>query len=364
MLVLGGAACTDDPAPPDNVLELQMQATIPAATEVEYCKFVELPDTWVTRDVIEFTAGSHHVLVYQTPYTAIPTKKDNGTPVDTSGVFDCSDGVTNGWSIQKLIGGSQNRDGAAILNFPDGIAVHVGGIALINVHYVNSSDEALDTDVRIKFDTLPEADVVEEGDILFLYNPLISVPANATARAHWRCPVYQDITISNVQSHMHARGVGYEARIDANAPFYTNTHWERVPVSSLDGMVVKAGSKLDYFCDYRNTEARNVYQGPRSTDEMCMLIGSYYPADPRTANCLDETGALPGGDWIGQGSASCQDTMGCLQGAGGRLDVVTDCVQASKPEVSVELSAALRCFMSAQNPFADCGPQIQACSAK
>ena len=361
--VIGGAACTDD-ASPDNLLELQMQATIPAATEVEYCKFVELPDSWVTHDRVEFTTGSHHVLVYQTAYTAIPTAKDDGTPVDTSGVFDCSDGATNGWSITKLIGGSQNREGDAILRFPDGIGVHIGGIAMINVHYVNASDEPLQTDVKITFDTLPADQITQEGDILFLYNPMISIKPNATARAHWRCPVYKDITIANVQSHMHARGVGYEARVDGNAPFYTNAQWERVPVISLDGFTVKAGSKLDYYCDYRNSEARQVYQGPRSTDEMCMLIGSYYPADPRTANCLDEAGTLPGGDWVGQGTASCQQTMGCLQGAGSRLDAITDCVIASKPDVSVELSAALRCFMTATDPLSQCGTQIQACGAK
>jgi hypothetical protein len=56
--------------------------------------------------------------------------------------------------------------------------------------------------------------------------------------------------------------------------------------------------------------------------------------------------------------------MGCLQGAGNNLHAVTDCVLASKPEVSVELSAALRCFMSATNPATQCGPQIQACGAK
>ena len=115
--VIGGTACTDDNAVPDDVLELRMQATIPAGTELEYCQFVKIPDTWVTRDHIEFTAGSHHVLVYQTAYTSIPTQKDDGTPVDTSGVFDCSDGATNGWSIKKLIGGSQNREGDSILRF-------------------------------------------------------------------------------------------------------------------------------------------------------------------------------------------------------------------------------------------------------
>lgn len=363
ILVLGAAACAEDPkSEPDNTFELRMNATIPAGTEAEYCKFVEVPDAWVTNDTVEFTAGSHHVLVYQTSYTTIPTTKENGTVVDTSGVFDCSDGATNGWKVTKLIGGSQNRDGAAILSFPDGIGLHVGGIAMINVHYVNGTDAPLVTDVKIRFDTIAETDVVEEGDILFLYNPLISVPAGSTARAHMRCPVHADITIANVQSHMHARGMGYEARVDANAPFYTNTKWENVVVKDYDDLTVKAGSTLDYHCDYRNTTGVSIYQGPRSTDEMCMLIGSYYPADPRTANCLDSSGSGLGGDWVGAGTATCQATLGCLQNAGGALPAITDCMLAAKPQVAAPASAALRCFMTAANPVADCGPQIQACS--
>ncbi len=362
ILVIGAVSCADDSTDSGNVLELRMQSTIPAGTEAEYCKFVEVPDTWVTRDSIEFTAGSHHVLVYQTAYASIPTAKDDGTPVDTSGVFDCTDGATNGWSVTKLLGGSQNREGDSILKFPPGVGVHIGGVALINVHYINPTDDTLETDVRIRFDTVPASKVVEEGDILFLYNPLISVPAGRTARAHWRCPVYRDITIANVQSHMHARGIGYQARVDAEQPFYTTTKWESVPVQSYDSFVVKAGSKLDYYCDYRSTEPRNVYQGPRSTDEMCMLIGSYYPADPRTGTCLDEAGVGTGGEWVGQGTATCKATLGCLQGAT-ELPAVTDCMLAAKPEVAAEASAVLRCILSAHDAEVECGSQIQACSA-
>src|SRR5262245_60808592 len=108
-LALAAGACADDTDPkpePRPKLELGMTATIPAGAEVEYCRFVTVPETWVTKDTVEFTSGSHHVLVYQTKYQTIPTKKDDNTPVDTSGVFDCSDGATNGWSITKLIGGS------------------------------------------------------------------------------------------------------------------------------------------------------------------------------------------------------------------------------------------------------------------
>ncbi len=366
-LALAAGACTDDSTnPPTELpqLELRMEATIPPAAEVEYCRFVTVPETWVTKDAVEFTAGSHHVLVYQTPYPAIPTQKDDGTPVDTSGVFDCSDGATNGWSVTKLIGGSQNQTGESILSFPEGIGARIGGFLLINVHYRNGSDEPLATDVKVAFETTTADKIVQEGDILFLFNPLISVPPGQTARSHWRCPVYQDITIANAQSHMHARGVGFEARVDGEAPFYVNQRWESVPVQDYEGLTVKAGSVLDYHCDFRNTGGTPVYMGPRTTDEMCMLIGSYYPADPRISNCLDETGKTLAGEWIGQGTATCQQTMGCLQQAQGRLPAVTDCMLAASPSVSRESSDLLRCTIGATDPLTQCAPQIQACAAK
>jgi hypothetical protein len=303
------------------------------------------------------------VLIYQTPYTSIPTQKDNGEPVDTSGVFDCSDGPTNGWSVTKLVGGSQNQTGESILSFPEGVGIRVGGVLLMNVHYRNGSDARLDTDVKVTFDTTTADKIQQEGDVMFLFNPLISVPPGRAARSHWRCPVYRDITIANVQSHMHARGVGYEARVDDGAPFYVNDRWEGVPVKSFEGFTVKAGSKLDYHCDYRNTGGAPVYMGPRTSDEMCMLIGSYYPADPRTSSCLDETGELPGGEWIGQGTATCQQTLGCVQEAQG-LQAITDCMLAASPSVSRESSDLLRCLIGAQDPEAECGPQLQACATR
>ncbi len=366
-LALAAGACTDDPTDPtpepEDKLELSMVATVPAGAELEYCQFVTVPETWVTKDAVRFTAGSHHVLVYQTSYASIPTQKDDGTPVDTSGVFDCSDGPTNGWSVTKLVGGSQNQRGDSMLAFPEGVGVKIGGVLMINVHYRNGSDVPLDTDVKITFDTTTADQIVHEGDLLFLFNPLISVPPGGTGRAHWSCPVYRDITIVNAQSHMHARGVGYQARVDGGAPFYTGDRWDDVPVRSYEGLTVKAGSKLDYYCDFRNTGGTPVYMGPRTTDEMCMLIGSYYPADPRTANCLDETGLKPGGDWVGQGTATCQQTMGCIQQAQG-LPGITDCMLAASPAVSRESSELLRCFFGATDPLAECGPQIQLCAAR
>jgi hypothetical protein len=355
-------AGSPDAAPAPRI-HLEMSTTIEPGAEVQHCKFVSVPDAWINRDEIDFSTGSHHVLVYQTPYTTIPTHKDDGTPVDTSGVFDCSDGPTNGWTVTKLIGGSQNAGGESLLSFPPGVGVHIGGVVMINVHYINSQDATLTPTVAIDLYTLDAATVTTEGDILFLYNPVIGVGPSASSRARYRCPVYADITIANAQSHMHARGVGYAAAVDTDAPFYTNTRWENVPVQHYDNLVVHAGSTLDYYCDYTNTETHAVYQGPSASDEMCMLIGSYYPADARTAACLDPTGQLPGGDWVGNGTATCAATMSCLQAASD-LQAATDCMLTAAPAVAHPASELLRCLFTATDPPAQCSAQIQTCGAQ
>lgn len=214
------AACGDDdhgesddllepPAPGEGV-QFRMTTQLGPGVEAEHCQFVEAPDqvTWVSSNLVRFTQGSHHVLLYETDYEAIPTENEHGVEIDTSRVFDCSDGASDGWRLTKMIGGSQNGDGDSLLDFPDGVAmpVRAGAVLLMNAHYINASDQPIEPEVRINMYTIPEETVVAEGDVLFLYNPLIRVPENGESRARWRCPVHQDITIANVQSHMHARG--------------------------------------------------------------------------------------------------------------------------------------------------------------
>jgi hypothetical protein len=384
------AACTNQgqtsstgTSPPDDELlappaqgqgfQLKMTTTIPAGVEAEHCQLLRAPegeDLWVQRDEVRFTQGSHHVLVYETPYDTLPTQKEDGTPIDPNAVFDCTDGATKGFQITKLVGGSQNGEGDSLLSFPEGVAMRVraGAVLLLNAHYVNASDKDLTPEVRVNIYTIPKEEVKTQGDLLFLYNPLIKAPASASSSARMRCPVHTDITIANVQSHMHRRGVGYAASVEGQDPFYTNTSWANVPVKRFEpGLVVKAGSVLDYHCDYTNPEAHDVYQGPRSTDEMCMLIGSYYPADPATSACRSADGKSMAGEWVGQGKATCAETLGCVQKAFSQKEAlhgVTDCMIAADPAVSKESSAAVDCIFSNKDPVTACKTEIDACLAK
>jgi hypothetical protein len=94
-----------------------MTHTIAAGTEGEWCQLrgrrPPTPHVGRTRDEVRFSAGSHHFLLYETSLRRDPDgERDDGTPIDTSGVFDCSAGPTSGWSVTRLIGGSQNGEGA------------------------------------------------------------------------------------------------------------------------------------------------------------------------------------------------------------------------------------------------------------
>lgn len=378
----GGASLLDPPAEGQGV-QFSMVTTIDAGTEAEHCKFVKAPPggLLVNHDEVRFTAGSHHFLLYLTPYEDIPTQNERGEAVDTSGVFDCSDGATNGWQVTNLIGGSQNGTGESIVSFPSDVAMTVpgGAVLLMNAHYVNASDKPVEPEVRINLYTIPESQKKHEGGLLFWYNVFIKAAAGSPATAEMRCDLPDDITITNAQSHMHRRGVGYEATLidpmGKSSSIYASDAWENVLVKEFpDGLAVQGGSAIRYHCAYDNPESHTVYQGPRSTDEMCMFIASYYPATPKTSLCSADP-ANPqgtnylGAEWYGAGTKTCAETLQCVAGIpqGATFDefmhTLTDCVYDSDPADSKVVSDGVRCLLTHANPQMECSAEIQACLA-
>ncbi len=182
---------------------------------------------------------------------------------------------------------------------------------------------------------------------------------------------------------MHARGVGYESMVLEGGDrqmLYEGSSWENVPVGKYDpGLAVTGGSAIEWTCSYQNTTTTDINQGPRSTDEMCMLIGSYYPARPEVSLCsyfpdeAQNTNFL-GAEWIGKGTETCAASLSCFQSniSGGNmfeaLASVTTCINASDPAVSSELSGAIGCilasFTTGKDFSEECGPAITACTAK
>jgi hypothetical protein len=387
----GGGATELLAAPPDGQgIQYRMVTTLSPGQEIERCQFFQVgaEPLYVRRQDVRYTPGSHHLLLYSTPYTSIPTQDIHGNTVDTSGVIDCVNGAAGDWTIDRVVGGAQSANAPAIIDLPEGVAMVIpaGKVVLLNTHYLNTTPGPLDVDARINLYTVAKETVKQEAGIIFFYNPFISVPAHGKGTARMVCPVKNDVTLVNVQSHMHRRGVGYEANVvDGTGAMmeqmYSNTKWEGVPVKQWEGgHTLKGGTFLDYHCDYQSSEDGDVFQGLTTKDEMCMLIGSYYPRDENFEVCADDKGnQYAPAKWIGNGTKSCLDAMLCIQKGGGHID---PCVTDTCPAVASELSSTLRCFMGGGKGMCDvectdqnskacgdclqtaCKPELDACLAK
>ncbi len=324
------ASTTLAPPPTGQGVQYEMQTTIAAGAEDERCTFVTATeDMWVHQEAVQYTPGSHHFILWNTTYTSIPTQDINGNTVDTSGVFECVGGPPASWSVDRYVGGSQSANAADMLGaLPAGAAIHIpaGSILMMDLHVLNTTHAALPVTVRMNLDTMPASQVTEEAGIYFFYNPFIAIPPQSTSHARMSCPVTSDVTLTTQQTHMHKWGLGGTAKLEDSTgalveQLYTSTTWENPPVTqwSAPPMALQAGQQIDYECNYQNDGTTTIIQGlSAATNEMCVLVGAYYPRDEKFETCGmtgqfsdQETAAT----YIGTGTATCGATLACLQSA-------------------------------------------------
>ncbi len=369
------------PPPAGQGVQFEMQTTIAAGSEDERCKFVTADeDLWVHQEQVLYTPGSHHFILWNTTYTSIPTTDDHGNAVDTSGVFECPGGPPAAWSVNRYVGGSQSANAPNVLgNLPDNYAIHIpkGSVLMMDLHVLNTTSKALPVTVQMNLDTIPAAQVTQEAGIYFFYNPFIAIPPASTAHARMSCPVTSDVTLTTAQTHMHKWGLGGTATLEDGTgamveQIYKSSTWIDPPVTewSTPPMALKAGQQIDYECNYQNDGPTTIIQGlSAQTNEMCVLVGAYYPRDEKFETC-GTTGQYADQDtaatFIGTGTATCAATLGCLQSAATSSDPTPfySCMVDSCPGAAKPLTAAVDCFFSVPSGGSVttvCANQINAC---
>ena len=369
----GGAPAADagtgtnslEPPPAGQGTQYKMVTTLEAGQEIERVQFFQVPPEglYVNREEIRYTPGSHHVLIYKTPYTTIPTVDMNGVTHDTSGVIDAPNGGTGDWQVDGVVAGAQSADAPPVVDgLPPNVAVKLEGgtVILMNTHYINAATKPLTVDARVNLWTIPKEQATVEAGIIFYYDPIIRIGAHASGYAEMSCPVTADINVLNLQTHMHARGLGGQAFVippgtPAPAPqmIYESKNWEQVPVKAFQpGMQIKAGSTLNYHCNYRNDEDRTIVQGATTKDEMCMLIGVYYPRDAKTELCSPDgtyDNFSLAGTWYGQGGTNtCGQALVCTQAATTEESSYA-CLLGACRSATPALDDVAKCFYTTQS---------------
>jgi hypothetical protein len=289
-----------------------MSLTVPAYTELHKCQYVQLPagaDVNVDGFAHQYTAGSHHFLLYRTTLTSIPS--------GMTGQYDCTNGDEPIWQNATGIAyGAQTPSGA--YTFPAGVAATLpaGGVLIMNTHFLNATANPIDTTVQMGLDTTTADKVHTQGGFFIFYDPFIDVPAMSVGHSGGRCSVPQDVNVLMAFTHYHYRGTGMEVWLDPNAttkttmpPFYKTSDWQH-PTDFTGPMTWPAASEVRFQCDYDNTDTTEVLQGPNAkTSEMCVLAGLYYPrsAQPDGFEQCDNYSVS------GFGTNACLATATCLQ---------------------------------------------------
>lgn len=306
---------SQDLAPPPEAdgFQLAFDRTVSAGTEVHVCREFVVPGEGpvsLSRFETQVPQGMHHVLAYHTPKKASDV---------TSDVFDCGD-------VPGPIFYEQSADGAGE-QLPEGVGVVITGgeVVRLELHYLNVGQTDLEPTVKLNAWYAKEPLTAEAGSF-FMYDRDIAIPAHGSFTARMHCEIPSDITIVDILPHVHVHGVAQRMVVsggDLSEPkaFVTTTGYNDQETRRFpDGLQIKAGQSLDFECDYDNATDEDVVEGPsKEHNEMCMLLGDYYPRLDQAAEWCTQVGSGP----LHDGTHTCKEAYTALQD-GNNLDFAAE----------------------------------------
>lgn len=207
--------------------------------------------------------GSHHMFVFFDPI-------GGDGPLE-----ECS-----GLEYTKTLHAAQTPD--QVTSYPPGVGVQVTTATGLRVltHYLNTTPAAIEATVSVTFDFVPLDQIELHAGPLFFNNFSISVPPQGPGQASQTCEVPHDIHVTDLVSHMHRQGVHFVATTDTGEVLYEGAEWDEPTPAKYDPpLFLPKGTQITYTCDYENPTSQWLDFGESaSTNEMCILSGTYYPA--------------------------------------------------------------------------------------
>jgi hypothetical protein len=264
-------------------------------------------DLEVSRLEHAYSTGGHHIIVYRTDLTAAEASDQP---------FDC------GNIPGPFVYSEQFTEGAS--HYPPGVGMRFQGgeVLQLEIHYVNTTAEEASAEARLNL-WYADAPLEAEAGSLFLYDRDIVLAPMSKTTVRMHCEIPERIELAYLLPHTHLRGTALRAWIsggDLAEPksLITSTGYGDLETRSLEQpVVVEAGQAIDFECDFQNDSADWVTEGPSKEDnEMCLILGGYYPRLSREAEWCTLSGSGP----LHTGAKSCGEALGCSQGATSELE--------------------------------------------
>lgn len=171
-------------------------------------------------------------------------------------------------------------------DFPEGVAgwLPADQWMLLEYHALNATTEPVVTEARLNVEGAPDASVSEYANALYGSNSIIDLEPGESDVITKKCFVDVDMEVFVLASHFHRNGQLFEIfELDDNGdpvdePVYSSDDWESPLLALFDEpLFIRAGGGFEYRCHYENRSDDHVSYGLTSDEEMCMMVGVYYP---------------------------------------------------------------------------------------
>ncbi len=275
-LLLAVAACSDEPAVAGETITIDTPSfTLQPGEEKFYCYYTTLPNaepTGIYKMSSSMPAGSHHMIVFKTSTAKAP----DGTLAECENFGMGSGGLTD---IPVWLYAAQDPEVTSVMPEGVGIEVDANQPVIVNMHYINQSDEPLTANVHVQLDAFNPAHEYTEAHAYITFNTEIDVPPGATGSAGGSCDVPPGAQFVAMSTHSHKYTTSARVR-DGDRLVVETLDWAHATVERWDAPFhTFASGKLDYRCEYNNTTNQPLRTGESAiASEMCMAVGVYFPA--------------------------------------------------------------------------------------
>lgn len=264
-------------APPQIGVQLSSPSfTVPAETEWYQCIYMKVPSN-VDLDVVEFDStmlpGSHHMNMFIAPQNNYP-----------DGIADCPG---NDMATFQYVYATQQVQATAVLPAHVAIKIPAQAQIVMQSHYVNASASAIQGGVKINLVAVASGseEIIYAATFAAL-NLDLSVPPQTSKIETKTCILSssQPYRVVGFAPHMHSHATEFDVNLydgtQATDLLYQTFSWHDPPYHYFDPpMILPAGSGFTYSCHYTNTLDYTLVWGNTVTEEMCMLVGYYYPSN-------------------------------------------------------------------------------------
>ena len=222
-------------------------------------------ERYVNRFLVEMSPGSHHLVVYR--------MTDNGSPA--RGPEECAMGIPNG-----MLPGAQEIH--TDLGLPSGIAMKLGAKEALyfQMHYINATGKTTITaKVNYQMKTIAKESVQQLAGEMFYGIWSLNIPTGPSVSSE-TCKAPKDMNLILATGHMHMHATAFDSTVAGSTLYHTN-NWDQPLWSAFNkpGLTVKQGDPIAWQCTYDNQTGAPLHFGDSAIkNEMCILVGLYYPS--------------------------------------------------------------------------------------